>query len=98
PPQKLKEMPQLVNGVDAGCPLERNEEACASRFGGSIDGCHWALPRRRPQASRQASARTKPSATHVKAPASRSAAIVSSCLSLTRPLSVFSSRQNSLPL
>src|SRR5262245_34839139 len=56
---------------------------------------HWRLPTRSPHASKQAIARSTPSATQVKAPASRSAAIVSSCLSLTRPPSALSSRQKS---
>src|SRR5262249_43330811 len=47
-------------------------------------GGHWDLPTRRPHASKQASARSKPSAMQVNAPASRNAAMQASCL-LARP-------------
>src|SRR5262245_46243143 len=57
---------------------------------------HWRLPTRSPHASKQAIARLMPSAMPTKAPASRNAAMVASCLSVTRPPSFLSSKQKSL--
>src|SRR2546430_1917858 len=72
------------------------------RFGGRMRGedrfdhvrnslrwCHDVCPRRSPQPSRHASARSSPSATSAVAPAWRSAVMQATCLSVAPPPSAF---------
>src|SRR5262249_55463804 len=59
---------------------------------------HHARPRSRPKCSSLRSASSRPIATATMAPASRSAAMVASCLSEARPPSALSSIANTRPL
>src|SRR5262249_23650100 len=59
---------------------------------------HWRLPTRSPHACKQAIARLMPSAMPTKAPASRNAAMVASCLSVARAPLAFSSSAKQRPL
>src|SRR5262249_11376978 len=64
----------------------------------ALVAAHDTCPRSRPSASSQASARSRPSAMAVTAPAAFIVPIVASCLSVARPPSAFSSSAKQRPL